>query len=138
MGETFDIQGKRGAVVVHCWSNDDPDYVVLIAHGLGEHAGRYGHVAERLVADGAAVYAPDHHGHGRSDGEKGSALDSNAGAPSRLVAGRVGGANRRMQRPKQDHAPTPTPIGPDTPVPPMPQQPAGFLARCCGSQPSAK
>jgi alpha-beta hydrolase superfamily lysophospholipase len=71
MGETFDMQGKRGTIVVHRWSDGDPDYLILIAHGLGEHAARYDHVAERLVADGAAVYAPDHHGHGRSDGEKG-------------------------------------------------------------------
>jgi alpha-beta hydrolase superfamily lysophospholipase len=71
MGETFDIQGERGTIVVHRWSGAEVDYIVLIAHGLGEHAGRYDHVAERLVADGAAVYAPDHHGHGRSDGEKG-------------------------------------------------------------------
>ena len=40
--------------------------IVLIAHGYGEHAGRYEHVAQRLVDDiGAAVYAPDHRGHGR-------------------------------------------------------------------------
>ncbi len=69
--ETFDMQGARGKLVVHRWDDDDADYIALIAHGLGEHAGRYGHVAERLVADGAAVYAPDHHGHGLSDGEKG-------------------------------------------------------------------
>jgi alpha-beta hydrolase superfamily lysophospholipase len=43
---------------------------VLLSHGLGEHARRYDHVAGALVADGAAVYAPDHHGHGRSAGER--------------------------------------------------------------------
>jgi len=68
--QTFDMKGARGALAVHHWRNDDPRYVVLLAHGLGEHAGRYGHVAERLVADGAEVYAPDHYGHGRSDGDR--------------------------------------------------------------------
>lgn len=65
-----EMQGARGALAVHHWSDGDPRYIVLVAHGLGEHAGRYNHVAERLVADGAEVYAPDHYGHGRSDGER--------------------------------------------------------------------
>lgn len=68
--DTFEMQGARGTLAVHRWRDVDPRYVVLLAHGLGEHAGRYGHVAERLVADGAQVYAPDHYGHGRSDGER--------------------------------------------------------------------
>jgi alpha-beta hydrolase superfamily lysophospholipase len=66
----FEMRGARGTLAVRRWRGGNPRYVVLIAHGLGEHAGRYGHVAERLVADGAEVYAPDHHGHGRSDGER--------------------------------------------------------------------
>lgn len=71
--ETFEMRGARGALAVHHWSGEAsaaPGYVALVAHGLGEHAGRYAHVAERLVADGADVYAPDHYGHGRSDGER--------------------------------------------------------------------
>jgi alpha-beta hydrolase superfamily lysophospholipase len=47
-----------------------PRAVVVIAHGAGEHSGRYEHVAARLVRDGYAVYALDHHGHGRSDGSR--------------------------------------------------------------------
>jgi alpha-beta hydrolase superfamily lysophospholipase len=62
--------GTRGTIVVHSWPSPSARYVALIAHGYGEHARRYGHVAERLVAHGAAVYAPDHHGHGLSDGER--------------------------------------------------------------------
>jgi alpha-beta hydrolase superfamily lysophospholipase len=68
--QTFEMQGSRGALAVHNWKDGDPRYVVLLAHGLGEHAGRYRHVAERLVADGADVYAPDHYGHGRSEGDR--------------------------------------------------------------------
>ncbi|WP_372788982.1 lysophospholipase [Paraconexibacter sp.] len=64
------IAGTRGTVHVHVWPNDDARYVLLLAHGYGEHAGRYDHVARALVAHGAAVYAPDHHGHGRSEGER--------------------------------------------------------------------
>ncbi len=65
-----DLAGTRGRIVLHRWPNDDARYVTLIAHGYGEHAGRYGHVADRLVRHGAAVYAPDHLGHGRSEGER--------------------------------------------------------------------
>jgi alpha-beta hydrolase superfamily lysophospholipase len=47
-----------------------PSAVVVIAHGLGEHSSRYRVLAERLVADGRAVYAIDHRGHGRSGGSR--------------------------------------------------------------------
>jgi len=71
----FDIAGTRGRIVVHRWDADEPRYVALLSHGYGEHARRYDHVAARLNADGAVVYAPDHHGHGRSDGERALAED---------------------------------------------------------------
>ncbi len=45
--------------------------VVTIAHGYGEHIGRYQHVAARLTGAGFAVYGLDHHGHGRSQGKRG-------------------------------------------------------------------
>ncbi len=66
---TTELQGKRGRIALHRWSASEPTFVLLLAHGYGEHAGRYDHVARRLVAEGAAVYAPDHLGHGRSEGE---------------------------------------------------------------------
>ncbi|HWF71978.1 MAG TPA: lysophospholipase [Solirubrobacteraceae bacterium] len=47
-----------------------PRGVVVIAHGAGEHSGRYLHVAARLVREGYAVYALDHRGHGRSAGPR--------------------------------------------------------------------
>jgi acylglycerol lipase len=43
---------------------------VVIAHGAGEHSGRYRHVAARLGAEGYAVYAIEHRGHGRSEGSR--------------------------------------------------------------------
>lgn len=48
-----------------------PLAVVHITHGLGEHAGRYAHVAQRLNALGFAVRAHDHFGHGLSSGARG-------------------------------------------------------------------
>lgn len=44
----------------------DPIGIVQIAHGMGEYAGRYAHLAERLADLGYAVYANDHRGHGHS------------------------------------------------------------------------
>jgi acylglycerol lipase len=41
---------------------------VLIAHGLGEHSGRYAHLAARLTKAGIGVYSYDHRHHGRSGG----------------------------------------------------------------------
>jgi alpha-beta hydrolase superfamily lysophospholipase len=40
--------------------------VVQIAHGMGEHMGRYADTIDALVAVGLTVYANDHRGHGRS------------------------------------------------------------------------
>lgn len=44
--------------------------VLLLAHGLGEHSGRYATVVDTLVPDGWAVYGVDHRGHGRSGGPR--------------------------------------------------------------------
>jgi alpha-beta hydrolase superfamily lysophospholipase len=46
------------------------DGVVVVAHGAGEHSGRYAHVAQRLVGEGYAIYAIEHRGHGRSQGPR--------------------------------------------------------------------
>ena len=54
------------------WAVPDPVGVVVLVHGVHEHGGRYGHVAERLGAAGYASYAPDHPGHGRSPGRRGN------------------------------------------------------------------
>ncbi len=45
---------------------------VLLVHGLGEHAGRYAHVAARLNAAGWRVVAYDQRGHGASPGPRGA------------------------------------------------------------------
>ena len=51
--------------------------VVVLVHGLGEHAGRYQALAEHLHGWGFTVWAHDHHGHGESSGARG-------GLPSEL------------------------------------------------------
>jgi alpha-beta hydrolase superfamily lysophospholipase len=62
------VAGTHGPVLVRRWDAPDPNHIVVIAHGYGEHSGRYEHVAHALVASGAVVYAPDHHAHGRTAG----------------------------------------------------------------------
>ena len=47
--------------------------VVCLVHGLGEHSGRYDHVAEAFNRAGLAVLAFDLRGHGRSAGKRGHA-----------------------------------------------------------------
>lgn len=53
-----------------------PRAVVLIIHGLGEHAERYEHVARQLRDWGFAVRAYDQRGHGESGGVRGGLLRS--------------------------------------------------------------
>ncbi|WP_369174081.1 lysophospholipase [Streptomyces sp. R28] len=64
------LAGSRGPIVVRAWPSPRPRYVALVIHGYGEHAGRYAEVADVLVEHGAAVFGPDHVGHGRSAGER--------------------------------------------------------------------
>jgi acylglycerol lipase len=44
--------------------------VLLIAHGFAEHSGRYLNVVNFFVPKDYSIYALDHRGHGRSDGER--------------------------------------------------------------------
>ena len=44
---------------------------IVIVHGLGEHAGRYAHVAARLNASGWTLVGYDQRGHGTSPGARG-------------------------------------------------------------------
>ena len=63
--------GRHGRLVARAWSGaEEPSHVVVIAHGYGEHVGRYERLADALVRDGAVVYAVDHVGHGKSEGER--------------------------------------------------------------------
>lgn len=67
---TFD--GVGGVPIVYdVWMPDvAPRGVVVLAHGLGEHARRYDHVTKRFGEAGLITYALDHRGHGRSGGKR--------------------------------------------------------------------
>lgn len=53
------------------WQPETTRAVLVIAHGLGEHSGRYGNVLEALTGRGVAIAALDHRGHGKSGGLRG-------------------------------------------------------------------
>ena len=89
-----------------------PRGIVLIVHGLGEHAGRYDPVAARLLDWGFIVRSYDQRGHGRSTGTPGTLpydaalLDDLAeiidetrmhGAPFSTTAGTLEAADAKAQ-----------------------------------------
>ncbi|WP_426194195.1 lysophospholipase [Massilia sp. DWR3-1-1] len=47
---------------------------VVVMHGLGEHSGRYRHVADFFNSCGLSVRCYDHRGHGRSEGRRGDVI----------------------------------------------------------------
>jgi acylglycerol lipase len=62
---------KNFNIYYQCWLPENKaKAVLLIAHGFAEHSGRYLNVVNYFVPKGYAVYALDHRGHGRSDGER--------------------------------------------------------------------
>ncbi|GAG77006.1 unnamed protein product [marine sediment metagenome] len=48
-----------------------PQAVICLIHGMGEHSGRYAHVADRLTKAGYTIFTFDLRGHGKSEGPRG-------------------------------------------------------------------
>ena len=51
---------------------------IVFMHGLGEHSGRYAHLAAFFCERGFAVRTYDHRGHGQSSGKRGDIPHANA------------------------------------------------------------
>lgn len=85
MPEFTDARGV--AIVYDVHPAEHPRAVVMLLHGVGEHAGRYGAVVAALAGAGYTVYADDHLGHGRTG------LGQWGGDASRL--GRLGPGGHR-------------------------------------------
>ena len=66
MTETLTLEADDGAkLTLYHWAPAGPARATLqIAHGMAEHGARYERFAELLAAEGIAVYANDHRGHG--------------------------------------------------------------------------
>ena len=62
--EFIDAEGVT--IVYDVYSVENPRAVVQIMHGLGDHAGRYAHVADALNSAGYSAYVLDQRGHGRT------------------------------------------------------------------------
>lgn len=58
------------ALLTRTWTPADPTRGMLIVHGLGEHTGRWHHVARFFAERGYAVAAFDLRGHGESEGTR--------------------------------------------------------------------
>ena len=69
--------GERGLRIYwQCWLPEGgARAVLLVAHGYAEHSGRYANLVEYFVPKGYAVYALDHRGHGKSEGNRVEVLD---------------------------------------------------------------
>ncbi len=52
------------------WTCPEPERVVVLVHGFGEHSGRYEDLGTWLAERRSAVHAYDHQGHGRSAGPR--------------------------------------------------------------------
>ena len=72
---------------------------LVIAHGLGEHSGRYERVVQRLVAQGISVWALDFCGHGQSDGRRGhiESFDQYIADLDKLIDKAAEGASQQMR-----------------------------------------
>lgn len=68
--------GVRGfELFARAWRPQHPRAAIVLVHGLRDHSARYEAFATTLAQHGYAVYAYDHRGHGRSDGQ-GQMVDS--------------------------------------------------------------
>ena len=83
----FEMTSTDGVRIVCArWSNRTPPRGLLqIAHGMGEHIGRYQTLIEESVHAGLVVYGNDHRGHGRTARSRGELGDFGSGGFNLLV-----------------------------------------------------
>src|SRR5438445_10067243 len=85
--ERFEFESGDGlAIACLKWGNSrDVRGVVQIAHGLGEHIGRYAELAETLTQAEFVVYGNDQRGHGLTAKPSGSFGEFGPGGFDQLV-----------------------------------------------------
>jgi len=66
------LTSSGGARLVYrAWPHAGATITLAVAHGLGDHAGRYAAFAESMARRGYGTYAVDLRGHGHSSGQRG-------------------------------------------------------------------
>ena len=66
------LETPDGAKIAYrAWPQDGAGITFAVAHGLGEHAGRYERFARGMAAHGMGTFAVDLRGHGQSTGQRG-------------------------------------------------------------------
>ncbi len=71
MYENFAFKKRDGAVAGYHYPCREASHVMCLIHGIGEHAGRYRRMAEKLSSMGIATVSMDLRGHGISKGVRG-------------------------------------------------------------------
>ena len=70
--ESFSLTPSEGEKIhAQKWLADSSKAIVVLVHGLGEHIGRYEHVAKFFNENRISLYGFDHRGHGKSTGKRG-------------------------------------------------------------------
>ena len=76
MFDNFDLKHPHKRLVGYIWDIENPLKVMVVVHGIGEHAGRYDRMAGILNKAGIAVVSMDLQGHGISSGKRGHTFPS--------------------------------------------------------------
>lgn len=71
MYQLFDLEGRNAKIVGYHYVCENPNHVVVLIHGIGEHAGRFARVSDYFNKEGIAVVSMDLRGHGRTEGKRG-------------------------------------------------------------------
>lgn len=72
MHETFSITTNDNLhLFAQSYTVENPEFVVCLIHGMGEHSSRYEHVAQFFNANQISLYTMDLRGHGKSEGKRG-------------------------------------------------------------------
>lgn len=66
--ENFSLKMSDGnSNVIHMWTPElEPEFVVVLSHGMAEHALRYEELASFICENGGAIVIEDHRGHGKT------------------------------------------------------------------------
>lgn len=74
----FEFKTNEGSVLhAREWlPNREPRGLICLVHGMGEHCGRYAHLALAFNQAGHVLLSYDQRGHGKSSGQRGDALSS--------------------------------------------------------------